>query len=271
MKIYTILFYIFFLLVIAKLFVRQSNDTMQLSLQQVVEMAKQKSIASKQAATVKETKYWEWKTYRSNYQPQLSLNGILPGYSKSFIEVQQPDGTILFQPVHNNNSALNLSFSQSIAATGGTIFGTTQLQRFDDFDRKNTLYNSVPYGIGYSQPLFQFNTLKWDRQIEPLKYNESKQAFIESMEQISITATGYFFDLLLAQVNLQIADTNLANTENILLIANEKSRIGKISKNEILQLKLEQLKAKKAVGIAKRDMEIATLKSAYLYRSCKVQ
>ena len=50
-------------------------------------MAKEKSIASKQAVTVKETKYWEWRTYKSNYQPQLSLNGILPGYSKTFIEV----------------------------------------------------------------------------------------------------------------------------------------------------------------------------------------
>ena len=47
------------------------------------------------------------------------LNGILPGYSKTFTEVLQPDGTIQFQPIHNNNSSLNLSFSQSIAATGG--------------------------------------------------------------------------------------------------------------------------------------------------------
>jgi outer membrane protein len=237
----------------------QPNDTIKLSLQQVVEMAKQRSIASKQAITIKETKYWEWKTYRSNYAPQLALNGILPGYSKSFIEVQQPDGTVLFQPVHNNNSSLNLSFSQSIAATGGTVFGTTQLQRFDDFDRKNKLYNTVPFGIGYSQPIFQFNSLRWDKQIEPLKYNESKQAFTESMEQIAITASGHFFDLLLAQVNYQIAETNLKNTKDILRISNEKFDIGKISKNEILQLQLEQLKAEKAAGIAKRDMEIATL------------
>jgi outer membrane protein len=237
----------------------QTSDTIKLTLQQVVEMAKHKSIASKQAVTTKETKYWEWRTYKSNYAPQLALNGILPGYSKSFIEVQQPDGTVLFQPVHNNNSSLNLSFSQSIAATGGTVFGTTQLQRFDDFDRKNKLYNTVPFGVGYSQPVFQFNNLRWDKQIEPLKYNESKQAFTESMEQIAITASGYFFDLLLAQVNYQIAEVNLKNTKEILRIANEKFDIGKISKNEILQLQLEQLKAEKAAGIAKRDMEIATL------------
>jgi len=235
------------------------TDTVMLTLQQVVQMAKDKSIASQQAITSRETHFWEYRTYQSNYKPQLSLNGILPGYNKTYLQVVQPNGTIEFQPVHNNNSSLNLSFSQSIAKTGGTIYGTSQLQRFDDFDRKNTLYNSIPYEIGYSQPLFQFNSLKWDKNIEPLKYNESKQAFTEDMEQIAVTASGYFFDLLLAQVNLIAAETNLGNTQKILAIANEKFDLGKISKNEILQLQLELLKSEKAVGIAKRDMEIATL------------
>ncbi|HXB08706.1 MAG TPA: hypothetical protein VNW04_16355, partial [Puia sp.] len=149
-----------------------AGDTLRLSLQQVVTLAKERSIAAKQAATTKETKYWQWRVYRSNYQPQLSLNGTLPAYSKTFSQVLQPDGTILFQPIYNNNSNLNLSFSQTIAATGGTIFGTTQLQRFDDFDRHNTLYNAVPFGVGISQPLWQFNQLKWDNRIQPLKYEE---------------------------------------------------------------------------------------------------
>ena len=83
------------------------------------------------------------------------------------------------------------------------------------------------------------------------------------------TASGYFFDFLLAQVNFQIAETNLGNTKNILRIANEKFDIGKISKNEILQLQLEQLKAEKAAGIAKRDMEIATL-NLRTYTDCRI-
>jgi outer membrane protein len=237
----------------------QRGDTTQLSLRQVVEMAKSKSIASRQAATLKETRYWEWRTFKSNYQPQLSLNGNLPGYNKTFREVLQPNGSVEFQPVHNNNSSLSLSLSQSIAATGGTVFATTQMQRFDDYDRKHKLYNAVPYGIGYSQPLFLYNSLKWEKQIQPLKYTESRQEFIESMEQISINAAAYFFELLLAQVNFQIAETNLANTQVILNIANEKFDLGKISRNEILQLQLERLKAEKAAGIAKRDIEVAML------------
>lgn len=236
------------------------TDTIALSLPEVVELAKSASIASKQALTTRETKYWQYRTYRSNYQPQLSLSGTLPGYSKTFTEVLQPDGTIKFQPVHNNNSSLNLSFSQSIAATGGTIFGTTQLQRFDDFGRKSDpLYNSTPFGIGYNQPLFQFNALRWDRKIAPLKYKESIQAFTEDMEQIALQASSYYFVLLLAQVNQQIAETNLVNTRNILRIASEKYKLGKISRNEILQLQLEQLKSEKAAGVARRDREIASL------------
>jgi outer membrane protein TolC len=234
-------------------------DTVHLTLQQVVKMAKERSIESKQAVTLKSNKYWEWRTFKSNYKPQLSLNGNLPGYSKTFREVLQPNGSIEFQPVTYNNSALNLALSQGIAQTGGTIFGTTQLQRFDDFDRNMTLYNGVPYAVGYSQPLWKFNALKWDKQIEPLKYKESTQYYIESLEEISIKASSYFFELLLAQVNLQIADTNLANTQNIMRIANVKFDMGKISRNEMLQLQLEQLKAQKAVGIARRDMEISTL------------
>ena len=234
-------------------------DSMRLTLQQVVNMAKEKSIASKQAITLRENKYWQWRTYKSNYKPQLLLTGNLPGYSKTYQEITQPNGTIIFQPVRNDNSALNLSLEQNITATGGTIFATTGMQRFTDFDRDRTLYNGVPYAVGYAQPLFMFNALKWDNRIEPLKYNESKQEFIESMEQIAIRASSFFFDLLLAQVNLQIAETNLGNTENILRIANEKFDIGKISKNEILQLQLELLKSKKSVASAQREVEIATL------------
>ena len=234
-------------------------DTLRLSLKQVVELAKSNSIEAKQAATQRETKYWEWRTFRSNYQPQLSLTGTLPGYSKTYAQVYQPNGTVLFQPIHNDNSSLQLDFSQGLTATGGTIYGTTQMQRFDDFDRHNVLYNGVPYAIGYTQPLFQYNALKWDKKIEPLKFNESKQAYIEAQENISISVTKYFFDLLLAQENFRIAESNLTNTNKIMDIAKVKFELGKISKNEILQLELEILNARKALGTALRDMEISTL------------
>jgi len=47
-------------------------------------------------------------------------------------------------------------------------------------------------------------------------------------------------------------------------IANTKFELGKVSKNDILQLRLELINAKKAVGTAKRDIEIATLTLAVI-------
>ncbi|MEM1121441.1 MAG: TolC family protein, partial [Bacteroidota bacterium] len=191
----------------------------QLSLDQVIDMAKSQSIAARQASTQKETAYWEYRSYMSNYKPQLTLNGTLPNFNRNFQEVLQPDGTIEFQPVTNNNSSLSFSLNQQIAATGATVFVGSELQRFDDFDRDFRLYNGLPIGIGIDQPLFAFNALKWDKKTEPLRYEESKQDYIESLENIGLTAANRFFEFLLAQVNLQIAESNVENNDTIYKIA----------------------------------------------------
>ncbi|MEP7323488.1 MAG: TolC family protein [Saprospiraceae bacterium] len=236
-----------------------SQAVTRLTLPEVIDMAKKQSIAARQASTTRETKFWEWKTFLSNYKPQLILEGNLPAYTRSFTEVVQPDGSIQFQPIRYNNSSLNLSLLQSVQQTGGQIYATTQLQRFDDFAHKNTLYKSSPFAIGYQQPILKFNPLKWDKKIEPLKYHESQQVYIESLEKVALTSTSYYFRVLLAQVNLQIAQTNLQNTNTIVTITNEKFNLGKTTRNEILQLRLESLKAQKAIANAKRDLEISTL------------
>jgi outer membrane protein len=232
----------------------------RLTLAEVVELAKKQSIAARQAETTRETRYWQYKAFQSDFRPQLVLNGSLPSFNRAFREVWQPNGTVLFQPVRNNNSSLSLALQQNIARTGGTIFATTQLQRFDDFDRNVTLYNGAPLtAVGFDQPLFRFNTMKWDNKIEPLKYQESRREYIESIEQICQNACNLYFDLLLAQVNFSIAETNLKTTIDILKIANEKYELGKTSRNELLQLQLEQLKAQKALAAAQRDVEVAGL------------
>jgi outer membrane protein len=230
-----------------------------LTLDEVVQMAKSQSISAKQAATQKQTSYWQYRTFQAGFKPQLSLDGSLPNFERSFIQVTQPDGTISFQPISNNNSVLNLSLSQNIAPTGGSVFVQKQIQRFDDFQRNNRLYNGIPFAVGFRQPLFQFNPMKWDRRIEPLKFEESNQFFIESMEKVTVSATGYYFDLLVAQVNLQIAEKNLSNNDTLYKIAQHKLELGKISQNDILQLQMGVLTAKKEFASARQNAEIASL------------
>ncbi len=235
-------------------------QSVSLTLDDVVRLAREQSLAGKQAATLQKTSYWTFRTFMAGFKPQLSLSGSLPSFTRSFVQVIQPDGTIVFQPVSNNNSILSLSLSQNIPLTGGSIYVQQQVQRFDNFLAKNTLYNGVPFEVGLSQPLFRFNPMKWDRLTEPLRYAESNQQYIEAMEQVALDATGFYFDLLVAQVNLQIAETNRANNDTLYKIAQHKLTLGRISRNDLLQLQLSVLNAQKDLASARQTAEVAALK-----------
>src|SRR5690606_8148097 len=89
-------------------------QTLRLSLEETVALSKNQSLASRQAETLKKTNYWQYRSFLADYKPQLSLNGTLPGFTRSYVEVTQPDGSIAFQSVSNNNSQVNLALTQSI-------------------------------------------------------------------------------------------------------------------------------------------------------------
>jgi outer membrane protein TolC len=250
-----------FVFILTALFVLPTfAQVRKLSLQEVVQLSREQSIASKQATTQKKTNYWQYRSFQADYKPQLALTGTLPGFTRSYIQVVQPDGSVSFQHVSNNNSTLNLQLSQSIAMTGGKVYVQQQMQRFDDFARDDTRYNGIPFEIGLEQPLFQFNPLKWDRRIQPLKYREGNQQFIQSLEQVALDATGYYFDLLVAQVNLQIAEKNRSNNDTLFKIAKHKLELGKISQNDLLQLQMGLLTAQKDLASAQQSAAVASLR-----------
>lgn len=231
----------------------------KLRLQEVIALAQEQSAVAKQAETSRETRYWQWRSFKSDYKPQLGLEGLLPDFSRTITPVTQPDGTLEFRPVSINNAELGLTLSQAIGPTGGTIFVTSLMQRFDDFDRNQTRYNGNPAIIGLEQPLFAYNGLAWSKKIEPLKYEESQRKYLEEREKIAVDVTELYFDLLLAQVNQSIAAKNLANNDTLYQIAQEKYKLGRLSKNDLLQLRLAVLNSDLALAQATLDEQTAGL------------
>lgn len=237
------------------------------TLKELINIAREQSIWSKSAETTRENRFWQFQSYKSNYKPQLGIDGALPGYNRSFRDVEQNDGTIRFLPVQNNNSDLNLRLQQPFAPTGATIFLNSGINRFDNFLDEPDLslekyhqYSGTPLEIGIVQPLFQYNDLKWDKKIEPLRYQESQREYFESLEDISLNTTRRFFDLMLAQVTLEIAEKNVANNDTIFKIAQGRYNLGKIAENELLQLELQLMNSRQQAAQAKLDIETRTLR-----------
>lgn len=254
--------YFSFLFVLMPLLLAQSvaqPAVRQLSLQEVISLTQEQSAVARQVETSRENSYWQWRSFKADYRPQLSLSGTLPDFSRTFTPVTQPDGTLEFRPVTINYSEVALSLRQVIGPTGGSVFVTSLMQRFDDFNRDEKRYNGNPAIIGIEQPLFAYNPFSWAKKIEPLRYEESQRQFREDKEQIAVTATQLYFDLLLAQVNQAIAGKNLANNDTLYKIAVEKFNLGRMSKNDLLQLRLATLNAELALAQATLDEQTAAL------------
>lgn len=243
-------------------FVTLGQDKVSFTLQDIVARAKAQSTAALRVQTIKENRFWQYRLFRSNYNPQLWLRGEVPNYTQAVNNVTQPDGSIEFREVKQNFVDLELGLQQVVSPTGGIVSVNSSSSRFDNFlapEGQRARYSGVPVNIRLNQPIFAFNPYKWDKKIEPLLYEESKREFVEEMEQISQIATQLFFDYLLAQVNLDIAEKNLKNTEDIYRIENGRYNIGTTSEDRLLQVELQVLEAKQDMAAARLDMETSML------------
>ena len=229
------------------------------TLKEVLDYAQNYSPEAMKNKTSKENKYWQWKTYKSNYKPQLVLNSTLPSYKNNSIPVIQEDGSIIYHSVDQSHTQINLSLQQNISLTGGKLFLSSELSRFDDFNKDYSSYSSSPYFIGIEQPIFSFNNLKWMNRIEPLKYDESLKEYVEDLEKIAFNTTYKFFNLLIAQISSEIAKTNLENATSLYELGKAKFEMGKISKNELLQLKFGFVSAQKSLSRANLFQETTQL------------
>lgn len=257
---------IFLLFVIALLSCPLTAQNIQvLGLSDVIEMARNQSPASKQADTRKKNRYWQYRLYKSNYNPQLALSGNIPGYNRDFLSNRLDDGTIQFQDREQFSSNLNLGLNQPIAWTGGNISLNSNINYFSDLNQNIDRYSTTLFNIQLNQPIFGFNELKWDRRTEPLRYEESKRSFVEEMEFISRESVRFFFDYLDAQINLEIAQFNLSSNDTIFKIEEGRYNIGTTSKDKLLQVELQLLRSEQDVVQAQLDLQTAGQKlRAYL-------
>lgn len=225
-------------ILILLLIVESGSVAQTVTLSEILQEAKENASTIRSAKSTLEIADARVKFSKAELKPSFGLDLLLPNFLNTSTQVTQPDGSIAFQQITQNNSSISLYGNQNIAATGGQIFVQSDLQRFDNFTSDSRQYNGVPIRVGFVQPIFGVNRFKWEKKILPLALEEAELGHNIAIQDAQWRATSLYFDVLLAQANRDIARTNKGVNEKLLEITKQRLDLGKTSRDEYLQLQM---------------------------------
>lgn len=233
----------------------------RLTLDDAIYAAQNQSIAAMVAKYTFLSAYWSFRSFQASRLPSLNLTGEVLSFDRSLRLLQDYDtGEMRYLDNYNLQNTLGLSIKQDIALTGGTLRLYSSLNRLDQFAPKDSKsYYSQPVTLSYTQPLFAYNKLRWNKKIAPKEYELAKRTYIESMEAVTTQAVSYYFKLLLSKTRHSIAVKNYANTTALHAIAEQRLRLGSITQDELLQLQLRMLNDSLSIndtGLAVREQQM---------------
>ena len=236
-----------------------SQEKKVMALQEVISVASQQSLDAFINKNMYLSSYWQFRYYKADRLPSLTLDATPLDYNRSVQKVYNyEENRDEFVERQNLNSDLSLLLNQNVGLTGGQVFLQSNLSMTQKLgDDKVSSFSSTPFMIGYSQNINGYNEQKWKSKIEPLKFEKAKKQFIQDQENLSIKATRLFFDLLDAQIEVTISETNLSNADTLYNIGKGRFQVGTVTQDELLDLELSFMNAQLALTKAKLELERA--------------
>lgn len=216
-----------------------------LDLNRSIEIATDSSLQAFRAKNLYMAHYWQYRSFKAGRLPSLTLRTTPIQYRRDFTQRYDSENNIdVYRRQQSLHTYGNLSISQNFDLTGGAFFIDSELGYMRSLG-ENTFsqYSSVPIRVGYSQSLFGFNGFKWEKKIEPLRYEKAKQEFIYSMQEIAESVIYHFFSLAMAQVEYDLALENVASSDTLYRMGEARYQIASISRSDLLTLKLNMVNA----------------------------
>lgn len=217
-----------------------------LTLERAIEQANDSSLEAYRSYNMYLSGYWEYRTYKANRLPGLTLKMTPAQYYRDITKRYDSEQNIdIYRNQQSFSAYGNLAITQNFDLTGGTFYLDTELGYMRNFGENTySQFNTVPVRIGYSQSLVGYNPFKWDRRIEPLKYEKQKKDLIYNMEQVSENVVEHFFELAMAQAEYDLAKNNLISSDTLYRIGMQRYEIAAISQADLLTLKLDAVNAR---------------------------
>lgn len=236
-----------------------------ISLEETISLAQQQSLDAYKAKNIFLADFWSYKSYRSQLKPHLTWDISPLTYNRNITTRYDFENNVeVYRQQQTLNSYTSLSLSQNVVATGGKIFIETDINRLQNYGEQNlTSWNVTPFRIGFNQPLFGYNSYKWQKKVSPLKYEKAKQEYIQSLQETNIKVVQLYFQLLLASEQLNIATRNIESSNKLYEIGLKRFEIASIQHEELLDLELSKFNS--AIELAQAEKYLQ--KAAFNLRS----
>lgn len=220
-----------------------AQKELRISMFECMELAADSSLQAFRIQNLYMSNYWEHRAYKASQLPSLTLRMTPISYNRDIVKRYDSQNDIdVYREQQTLQSYGNLSLSQNVGLTGGTLYVDSELGYLRNFsDNTFSQFSSVPVRIGYRQSLFGFNSFKWEKLIEPLKYEKAKKEYIHNKEAISETVIHNFFNLAMAQIEYQMALKTVASSDTLYNIGIQRHKIASISQADLLTLKLDKV------------------------------
>lgn len=239
-----------------------------LTLADAIAMAQQRGDQAEGARATRDAARYRNDSFNARLRPQLFLSGNAADLNHGINPIVAPDGSTQFVGQSQNQSSMQLGFSQAIPLTGGTITVGSGVSRIDQFgttyDKK---WQTSPVVISLQQSLFKPRDVVWNERIQSLGASVAERQYLEAREDVAGAIADAFFNLYAQQMTLANATANVAVNDTLYTLNKGRYEVGKIGENDLLKSELALLRARAAVDDAKlaRDRAEAALRRMLNY------
>ena len=153
-----------------------AQNVIHMDLQGAIRIATDSSLLAFKYKNMFRSNYWQWRTYRSERLPSLTFNASPAVYNRYLTQRYDSESNMdVYREQRSLLSEASLTLSQNFTPLGGTFFVKTSLDRLRNYGSSTSdQFSAVPVKIGYSNSLLGYNSLRWDKRIEPVKYEKAK-------------------------------------------------------------------------------------------------
>ena len=246
------------LLVAIPCFCQSFAQKVEISLEESIELAKEKSFSMQRLKQNLKIAEYNLKVATNRLKTNINLRMSLPQYTETVRQWEDSTGVSFF-PVKQLSYSGNLTINQPLP-TDGNVFIQSGLSSINNY------YSDIRSGnmntrVGFTQPLdafYGYNSIRSTLKRAELDYEQTNKSLKREELNLVYQVSNAYYNLLSLQKSTEISNLDLDRQTEAFDISQKKYEAGLIREVEALQMEVDLAEAQNNYDIALLNQESAS-------------